>query len=141
MQTDPADPIKALEIMESYNDYKNYFIKGDRKGRPFFDQLFSTGMSFFETIFLKTKLWDINAQPNVFHKSFYEDIKHDCPEDFSLDLYFLFMAHMKGLTIVRFDVMFPERTYGISNWNNSILNKWKFIKRTLDFSFKLKKKL
>jgi hypothetical protein len=51
------------------------------------------------------------------------------------------MAHMKGLTIVRFDVMFPERTYGVSNWNNSILNKWKFIKRTLDFSFKLKKKL
>ena len=141
MQTDPEDPIKALEIMENYQDYNNYFIKGDRKGRPLFDQLFSTAMSFFETIYLKTKLWDINAQPNVFHRSFFEDIKDNCPEDFSLDLYFLFMANLKGLNIVRFDVMFPERTYGESKWNTGIANKWKFIKRTLEFSFKLKKKL
>ena len=59
MQTDPADPIKALEIIEEYSDPHNYLIKGDRKGRPFFDQFFTLGMSFFESILLKMKLWDI----------------------------------------------------------------------------------
>ena len=141
MQTDPADPIKALEIIEEYSDPHNYLIKGDRKGRPFFDQFFTLGMSFFESILLKMKLWDINAQPNVFHSTFFNDIKDSCPDDFSLDLYILYMAKLKGLKVKRFNVTFPERTHGKSSWNTGFISKWKFIKRTLEFSFKLKKKL
>ena len=50
------------------------------------------------------------------------------------------MAQKAGLKIERFDVLFPERVHGESHWNNgSIKAKWKFIKRTLDFSVKLKK--
>ena len=141
MQTDPSDPIKALEIIERQPNSKNCFVKGDRKGRSFFDQFFTIGMSLFETIYLNTKLWDINAQPNIFHKSFFESIKDNCPKDFSLDLYFLYMAKKKKLNIIRFDVMFPDRMYGSSNWNTGIASKWKFIKRTIQFSTKLKKGL
>ena len=62
------------------------------------------------------------------------------PKDFALDLYALYMAQKAGLKIERFDVLFPERVHGESHWNNgSIKAKWKFIKRTLDFSVKLKK--
>jgi glycosyltransferase involved in cell wall biosynthesis len=141
MQTHPADPIKALEIIEKYQDPQNYFIKGDRKGRPFLDQFFTLGMSLFESILLGTKLWDINAQPNIFHKDFFESIKDDCPEDFSFDLYLLYMAKLNGLKIKRFNVIFPQRAYGKSSWNTGLASKWKFIKRTLEFSFSLKKKL
>lgn len=141
MQTDPADPIKALRIIEKEENPKNFFIKGDRKGRPLFDQFFTIGMSFFETVYLGKKLWDINAQPNIFHKSFFESIKDSCPKDFSLDLYLLYMAQKKNLKIIRFDVIFPERIHGESSWNTGLSSKWKFIKRTIDFSVRLKKEL
>jgi glycosyltransferase involved in cell wall biosynthesis len=141
MQTDPADSLKALEIIEKQSNPKHTYVKGDRKGRPLFDQFFTMGMSFFETIYLGVKLWDINAQPNIFHRSFFESIKDSCPKDFSLDLYFLYMAHKKGLNLIRFNVIFPPRIHGESSWNTGFSSKWKFIKRTLDFSFKLKKEL
>ena len=141
MQTDPADPIKALEIIEKQENPKNCFVKGDRKGRPLFDQFFTIGMSFFETLYLGKKLWDINAQPNIFHKSFFNSIKNSCPKDFSLDLYFLYMAQKKNLRIIRFDVIFPPRIHGESSWNTGLSSKWKFIKRTIDFSVRLKKEL
>jgi polyisoprenyl-phosphate glycosyltransferase len=141
MQTDPADPIKALELIERQPNPENCFVKGNRKGRSLLDQFFTIGMSLFETIYLSTKLWDINAQPNVFHRSFFENIKDNCPKDFSLDLYFLYMAKKKKLNIIRFDVLFPDRIYGNSNWNTGIASKYKFIKRTIQFSKKLKKEL
>ena len=141
MQTDPADSLKASEIIERQPNPENCFVKGDRKGRSFVDQFFTIGMSLFETIYLNTKLWDINAQPNIFHRSFFEAIKDSCPKDFSLDLYLLYMAKKKKLNIIRFDVMFPDRIFGSSNWNTGIVSKWKFIKRTVQFSTKLKRGL
>jgi hypothetical protein len=51
------------------------------------------------------------------------------------------MAQMNGMKILRFEVLFPKRLHGVSSWNTGLLAKWKFIKRTLDFSIKLKKKL
>jgi hypothetical protein len=51
------------------------------------------------------------------------------------------MAKKKGLNVIRFDVIFPERLHGESSWNTGLASKWKFIKRTLDFSVKLKKEL
>jgi glycosyltransferase involved in cell wall biosynthesis len=141
MQTDPTDVLKALEIIQSQANPKECYVKGDRKGRPMFDQFFTMGMSAFESLYLGKKLWDINAQPNIFHRSFFDSIKQECPKDFSLDLYFLYMAQKQDLNIIRFDVIFPQRLHGSSSWNDGFASKWKFIKRTLDFSFKLKKEL
>ena len=141
MQTDPADTIKALENIEAHQDPKNCYLKGYRKGRPIFDEFFTIGMSIFESIYLGAKLWDINAQPNIFHRSFFEKIKNDCPKDFSLDLYFLYIANKKKLNIIRFDVYFPKRIFGSSSWNKGLISKLKFIKRTVEFSMKLKKKI
>jgi glycosyltransferase involved in cell wall biosynthesis len=140
MQTDPADVLRALEIVEKQDNPKNCYVKGDRKGRAIFDQFFTMGMSAFETVYLGKKLWDINAQPNIFHRSFFEKLTN-IPKDFSLDLYFLYTAQKLGLEVIRFDVVFPERIHGESSWNTGLASKWKFIKRTFDFSFKLKKEL
>lgn len=139
MQTDPNDVITALKIIEKRN-IKDIYVKGNRKGRPFFDQFFTTGMSIFESAYMRAKLWDINAQPNIFHKSFFEKWENP-PKDFSLDLYVLYMARKNNIEIVRVDVLFPERIHGESSWNTGLKAKWKFIKRTLDFSFNLKKGL
>jgi len=140
MQTDPGDVLKALEIIKNSSDSENCFFKGDRKGRGFFDQFFTIGMSVFETLYMRTILWDINAQPNLFHRNFFKSLDN-IPKDFSLDLYFLFMAKKKGLNIIRFDVIFPPRIHGVSSWNVGLSSRWKFIKRTINFSTKLKKEL
>lgn len=140
MQTDPADVLKALGIIESHGSPKDLYVKGNRKGRPAFDQFFTSGMSLFESVYLGAKLHDINAQPNIFHRSFYESWVNP-PHDFSLDLFALFMARKRKLNVVAFDVVFPPRIHGHSSWNTGLGAKWKFIKRTLDFSVKLKKDL
>lgn len=137
LQTDPKDVLRALEIIESGND-KDIYLKGNRKGRPLFDQFFTIGMSLFETLYLGVKLYDINAQPNIFPKTFLERWNKP-PYDFSLDLYALYMARKSNLKIVRFDVIFPERIHGESKWNTGMASKWKFIKRTIDFSRRLKR--
>lgn len=137
LQTDPSDVIKAYHILEQRGWEKSLFIKGNRKGRPLFDQFFTSGMSLFETIYLSKNLHDVNAQPNIFSGEFYQLFKNP-PHDFSLDLYALYMAQKADMEVVRFDVLFPERIHGKSSWNTGLAAKWKFIKRTIDFSIKLK---
>lgn len=140
MQTDLADTIKAYNIITKEKNPKGCFVKGSRKKRPFFDTFFMYGMSVFETIILKTILFDINAQPNLFHKSFLDHINNP-PIDFSFDLYCYYMAKNRNFEIIKFPVLFPKRIHGISHWNTSLAEKWRFIKRTLDFSFKLRGRL
>lgn len=70
MQTDPADLIRALDIIEANDGDETLFVKGNRRGRPLSDQFFTNGMSLFETIYMGARLHDVNAQPNVFSRSF-----------------------------------------------------------------------
>lgn len=140
LQTDPADVIKALELIEKNNNNPKLYIKGSRTGRKLFDNFFTMGMSIFESILMQTKLWEINAQPNIFHKSFFAKWQNP-PHDFALDLYAYYQARICRLKILKISVKFPERIHGISSWNNSFFDKWKFIKRTINFSLKLKKEL
>jgi glycosyltransferase involved in cell wall biosynthesis len=140
MQTDPADIIRGLEYFESTSDPTQVFAKGRRSGRPISDTFFTVGMSAFETLLMRTFMWDINAQPTMFHRSFYERWE-DPPKDFSLDLYAYFMAKTSGLKFRRFPVYFKERAFGVSHWNFSLAGKYKFIKRTLSYSFELIRKL
>lgn len=139
MQTDPADVLKAYHLLEEAGWNEKLFVKGNRRGRSMFDQFFTGGMSLFETLYLNKGLYDINAQPNVFSHSFFEGWQNP-PHDFSLDLYALYMARTAGLELKRIEVRFPPRVHGESHWNNGTLKaKWKFIKRTIEFSRKLKK--
>ncbi len=141
LQTHPGDTLKALEIIKKQQNPEKIYVKGNRFKRPFFDKFFEFGMSIFETIILRTYLYDINAQPNLFHKSFLDLMKNP-PIDFSFDLYALYLAKVSNYKIIRFPVLFPKRIHGESKWNTGdFKSKYKFIKRTLNFSFKLKKML
>ena len=70
MQTDPNDVVKAWGIAKESPE-KNVYVKGNRKGRPLGDSFFTWGMGVFESIYMGKKLYDINAQPNIFPKSFF----------------------------------------------------------------------
>jgi len=140
MQTPPADVVRAIQLLDTLGRPKDVFVKGNRKGRPLFDQLFTFGMSIFESLYLRTRLFDINAQPNIFHRSFFESWKN-APGDFSLDLYAFYCAKRATISVKRIPVHFPKRIHGTSTWNTGLSSKWKFIKRTVAFSMMLKRKL
>jgi hypothetical protein len=97
-------------------------------------------MSFFETLLLVKPLWDINAQPTMFSRQFFETWREP-PHDFSLDLFAYYQARMAGLKVHRFPVLFGERAHGVSHWNVNWAAKRKFISRTVEFSLALKKKI
>lgn len=138
MQTDPRDVIQGLDLFKYHGD--NIYVKGQRINRPLSDIFFTIGMSIFETCLLHTRLWDINAQPNIFSRQFFETWVNP-PHDFSLDLYVFFTARNQGLPVYRFAVEFGERVHGVSHWNVNWAAKMKFIRRTISFSFELKKRL
>ncbi len=138
MQTDPQDALSGLEIFEKHGD--EIFVKGRRYGRPFMDVVFTVGMSLFETFLLTRPMWDINAQPTMFSRNFFESWS-DPPDDFSLDLYAYYQAQRCGVKVYRFPVRFGERAHGVSHWNVNWAAKRKFIRRTVDFSLQLKKKI
>ncbi len=140
LQTPPRDVIRALDLIEKKGSGSNLYIKGNRYGRPLFDTFFTFGMSIFETIYLGNKLNDINAQPNIFHSSFFTKWNNP-PNDFSLDLYVFYTAKKHKLDLVRMPVPFLKRQHGVSKWGTGLLSKWKFIKRTYKFSTDLKKRL
>lgn len=138
MQTDPKDVLRGLAFFQLHSSY--IYVKGRRIKRPIADVFFTIGMSIFETCLLQTRLWDINAQPNMFSREFFESWQNP-PHDFSLDLYAYFTARNQGLPVYRFAVKFGERAHGVSRWNVNWSAKMKFIRRTIDFSFELKKRL
>lgn len=138
MQTDPQDALTGLSYFD--NAPERVFVKGRRYGRPVADVAFTVGMSAFETALLLEPLWDINAQPTLFSRRFFETWASP-PHDFALDLYAYYQARVQGLTVHRFPVRFGPRAYGVSHWNVNWAAKKKFIRRTVDFSFELKRTL
>lgn len=136
MQTDPLDILKGIYFFNEYG--KKIFVKGSRCGRPVSDSFFTLGMSIYESVLLRVKLWDINAQPTMFHRDFF-DKWHNPPHDFSLDLYAYYQAKTLNMKVLRFPVLFSQRAFGSSHWNINWQAKIKFIKRTIDYSRHLKK--
>ena len=86
LQTSPLDLIEGVNLFSCNKSPENLFIKGNRFGRNFFDSFFTFGMSIFESILFKSYVYDVNAQPTIFHSNFLKYWDNP-PEDFSLDLY------------------------------------------------------
>lgn len=139
LQTDPADIVCALSLLSAERRPERVFFKGLRQGRPLGDRIFTAGMGIFESVLFMCPLWDINAQPNLFHRNLFKSWKNP-PHDFSLDLYALVAAHKMGYAVRRFPVEFTNRLHGHSSWNINWKAKLKFIRRTIDFSLKLRRR-
>lgn len=127
------------ELDNRVSDKRNVFFKARRYNRPLMDSVFTLGMSIFETIYLGQVLYDINAQPTMITREFFSQMENP-PYDFSLDLFFYYMAKKKKYTIVRVKVKQQEREVGKSSWNDGMRSRFKLVKRTLSFSKKLRKK-
>ncbi len=137
LQTDPKDVILAYEYYRNELESNSCIVKGERKERKLFDNIFTAGMSFFSTIILRQKLWDINAQPKIFNRNFISNFKN-APFDFSLDLYLLFIANKINFKINTFPVYFSKREFGEAKGGGTLKGKLKLIKRTFKYVIELR---
>lgn len=140
MQTDPGDVLRALDVINTFPKETKVIVKGRRIARKPLDTLFTFGMSIISSIALSAKLNDVNAQPKLFHKSFLTEFKNP-PDDFSLDLYLLYIARKKNYEIKEVRVNFAQRLHGEAKGGGTLKGKFKLIKRTWSYIFKLKKEL
>jgi len=139
MQTDPMDVVTAYKLYDQSND-PMLFVKGKRMNRKWSDAFFTKGMELYASVILRTRFNDINAQPKLFSRIFFEQVQKNAPFDFSLDLYFLYHAAKKG-RIIDFPVYFKDRLYGEAKGGGSLKLKWKLTGRTIKYIMKLRKEL
>lgn len=140
LQTDLVDAARALEKALSAPDPKRVLVKGNRRKRNAFDSFFTWGMSAISSFALGTVVSDVNAQPKLFHRAFYDTFS-DAPWDFSLDLYVLYRARRAGMEVAAIPVYFADRQHGESKGGGTLKGKIKLIKRTFAYIFKLKAQL
>jgi glycosyltransferase involved in cell wall biosynthesis len=114
------------------------YIKGRRKGRTFFQNFISANMSLFETLLFGHLLYDINAQPTIFHKDMMVNMA-DAPNDFSIDLYSYVIAKKRKFKVARCKVYFKNRTFGKSTWNFGLKSIITMSVRTIRYSLSLRR--
>ena len=99
-------------------------------------------MQYYASLILGVALNDINAQPKLFSREFYNNyILGQAPHDFSLDLYALYCAQKNDYTILTIPVVFSDRIYGEAKGGGSLKTKYKLIKRTFAYIHELAKTL
>jgi len=138
LQTDPEDVLRGYALLQEQAVPEKTFIKGKRIHRSFPDAFFTTGMSLLSSFFLRTWLSDINAQPKLFHRSLISPADKP-PHDFSLDLYFYFMAKKRNYAVRTFPVEYKKRFSGTAKGGGSIRTKIPLIIRTVKAVISLRK--
>jgi glycosyltransferase involved in cell wall biosynthesis len=136
LQTDPADVFRALKTYRAAAQPAHTLVKGRRHGRRFSERVISFGMGTLATLIFRTPLWEINAQPKLFHRSLLEHATNP-PIDFNLDVYMLVQAKRNGWKIESISVQFPPRQYGHSNWARTWKSKIRTISRSIKYMLRL----
>ncbi len=132
LQTDLRKSLLSLD------DQNFQFFKGVRNGRSLSERFLSAGMGILCSILFKTSLFEINAQPTIMERAFFESWTNP-PTDFSLDLYALVFAKKRNLKITRAKFDFSKRTSGHSTWNFGLRSRYKMVSRTIKYALSLSK--
>lgn len=141
MQTDPGDVLKAYELWLNAGQEK-LIVKGARRNRRLMESFFTFGMQMAAFYALGVWMDDINAQPKLFPRSFYESyLRRDPPHDFSLDLYLLYQAKINGYRVAVVPVHFGKRLHGEAKGGGSWRTRIKLIRRTFAYIFQMRCKL
>ena len=131
--------IKIILNKLKKNKNKKIFFKGLRIKRDLYSKIFTYIMSAICSIILRKFLWDINAQPSIFHKSFLVNLKNP-PKNAQLDLFSFYKARSNKYKIKRVEVEQKDRVYGESSWNFGFSSRIKFSMQTINDCFLIKRK-
>lgn len=138
-QCDPADAFKAYHLLKQ-NETSGHkiFIKGVRHGRNWKDILVSRVFEFLAWMILGVKIFEMNAQPKVFHRDLVEKMKNP-PKTFAFDLYAIYHAQKNHYKFATVSVLFPPRVHGLSNWSSHFLSRYKTILGIIRYMLSLSK--
>ena len=140
LQTDISDVISGFNQFEDNLINKDCMVKGIRKNRNIIDSFFTFSMGLYSSVVIGTWMYDINAQPKMFHRSFMDEFE-DPPLDFSLDLFLMHFFKRKKIKKKTFFVFFNKRKYGEAKGGGTFKGKMKLIKRTLSYIRTLKQNI
>lgn len=132
LQTDPADVVEGYRAFQDQLLEGRTVLKGRRVGRPLVDRMFTSGMSLIASLALGARFSDINAQPKLFPRALLNEMR-TAPDDFSLDLYLLWLARRNGYDVAEHPVVFGKRLMGEAKGGGSLRLKWRLTRRTLAF--------
>ena len=93
----------------------------------------------FASLILKNEIAEINAQPTIFSKNLMKEF-YLPPKDFSFDTYVYWLALENNYSVIRDEFLFPQREYGLSNWNFGLGSRIRFSINLIKYFFKLRKK-
>lgn len=136
LQTDPVDVFRAWDLYRRSSRPDRTLVKGRRTGRKLTDRFITWGMQSLATVLLRTPMYEINAQPKVFHRSLLSALQ-EAPKDWSLDLFTLYAAKKCGWRIETIPVSFPPRRHGASSWASNWRSKYRTIARSIRYLMKL----
>jgi len=140
LQTDPADVVSGYRAFREPLLAGRTVVKGRRIGRPLVDRLCTAGMSAVASLALSGRFADINAQPKLFPRELLERMQN-APDDFSLDLYLLWLARRNGYALAEFPVRFRPREHGEAKGGGSLRLKWRLTRRTLSYTLALRRRV
>lgn len=140
LQTDPADLWRGLEALRGEESPDKCYLKGVRMNRPWTDEFFTFGMGLVSSVALGGSYFDVNAQPKIFPRRYQDDVLTG-PDDFSLDLFLLWLMNKAELKQVTIPVNFGERVAGEVKGGGSMKGKLKLIRRTFTYIFELRSSL
>jgi len=140
LQTDVSDVLTGFKKFKNQLISKSCMVKGERKNRNLLDFFFTFSMGIYSSIILNKWMYDINAQPKIFHRSFLNEFDNP-PLDFSLDLFLIYFFKSKNIKVNSFPVLFNKREYGEAKGGGTFKGKINLIIRTLKYIHKLKRNL
>ena len=136
LQSAPEVFIPMISASEHANG--DFLYKGARKKRSISDVFFTIGMAIYESLLFHSFLWDINSQPTLISRGFFNKM-HNPPKDFALDLYAYVLAKKEKIMIKRFESIQYKRISGVSTWNTNWYSRLNMVKRVIQYSKRTKK--
>ena len=137
LQCDLNDVITAYKTNLIKLNNKKTIVKGKRIKRNFFDAFFSNSMALIASLVFQKTFNEINAQPKIFSREILINF-HNAPNDFSLDLFLLYVSKKAKYEIIDYPVIYKKRIAGIAKGGDSLRGKINLTVRSLIYIFKLR---
>jgi glycosyltransferase involved in cell wall biosynthesis len=124
----------VVKLINKYleNNNKNQVLKGQRLDRNVIDTIFTKIMSIIGFFLKGVYISDINAQPKIFSRKFFNSISK-WPTDFSIDAHLLYSTKNRNYNIKSYKIKILPRQHEEAKGGGSLGGKFKLSINTLKY--------
>lgn len=141
LQCDPRNVLAAYQLYletekQPGQESGEFLVKGRRQDRREEEKLLSHNLDRLASFIMRGPMIDINGQPKMFARAFFEKYLGDAPLDLTLDVYLMARALRQGWAVKTVPVEFGVRKAGTSSWNTTLASRLKMATRFVLTVFK-----